>query len=229
MEEIVVSDGSARSSFITYLYGSLMEGLRGRNGQGDLLFTEDRCVLRLHTAWDTQFERLLYDKVSEILAVGYKYAFFKEKLKVALPAREKRLLIAALIAADLEGDKGYIHSKLNLFPEICIDGVYNFRLNSLREKWQRIIDFVPSAFSVTDLKQFCAFLAGESRHKIYVQGKTVFAENFRPLRLSRLTGEESTEVEIMLSDAGLVYCLGEVPEGVFDFLQKYYAERTVFS
>ena len=40
---------------------------------------------------------------------------------------------------------------------------------------------------------------------------------------------EDTETEIMLSDAGFVYCLGEVEDSVGDFLQKFYAERAIFS
>ena len=48
-------------------------------------------------------------------------------------------------------------------------------------------------------------------------------------RSSRLTGEEDLETEILLSDAGFVYCLGDVEDSVGDFLQKYYAERAIFS
>ncbi len=70
---------------------------------------------------------------------------------------------------------------------------------------------------------------GESKSKIYLKGNTVFGENFLPLRRSRLTGEEDLETEILLSDAGFVYCLGDVEDSVGDFLQKYYAERAIFS
>ena len=70
---------------------------------------------------------------------------------------------------------------------------------------------------------------GESHNKIYLKGNTVFGENFTPLRRSRLLGEEDAETEIMLSDAGFVYCLGEVEEALGDFLQKFYAERAIFS
>ena len=37
------------------------------------------------------------------------------------------------------------------------------------------------------------------------------------------------ETEIVLSDAGFIYCLGEVEDSIGDFLQKYYAERAIFS
>ncbi len=172
---------------------------------------------------------LLREKIAEIIGVGYKYKFLRNNLRVSLAKTEERLLYAALIAADLEGDKAYIRGKLARADEYAVDGVYAFRLSPLREKWERIISYVPYGFSSHDLRKFCNFLVGESQNKIYLQGKSVFGENFAPLRRSRLTGEEDIQTEIMLSDAGFVYCLGTVEEEVGDFLQKYYAERAIFS
>ena len=144
-------------------------------------------------------------------------------------SHRRRLLLAALISADLESDKAYIRGKISPAREFAVDGFYDFCLGPLREKWERIASYVPSAFSASDLKKFCAFLAGESRRRVYLRGNTVFGENFAPLRRSRLTGEEDMKTEIVLSDAGLVYCLGKVEDSVSDFLQKYYAERAIFS
>ena len=89
--------------------------------------------------------------------------------------------------------------------------------------------YLPAGFSAPDLKKFCAFLAGESANKIYLKGNVVYGADFMPLRKSRLTGEEDVCSEIVLSDAGFIYCLGDVEDSVGDFLQKYYAERAIFS
>lgn len=78
-------------------------------------------------------------------------------------------------------------------------------------------------------EKFCAFLAEESSNKIYLKGRAVYGADFTPLRRSRLTGQEDPETEIVLSDAGLICCLGEVEDSLGDFLQKYYAERAIFS
>lgn len=230
MEEIVISDGSARSVFVTYLYNALAGEVYAGGGSGELRFSEDRCVLRLRTGGNgNAVKKLLRDKAAEVLGIGYKYSFLQEKLRASLGKREKKLLASALIAADLEGDMRYIREQLAGGGELCLDGVYNFRLKFLREKWTRIVEYVPLAFSSGDLIKFCEFLAGESKHKIYVKGNAVFAENFTLLRRSRLTGEEDVETEIMLSDAGCVTVLGEVDESVENFLQKYYPERAFFS
>ena len=198
-------------------------------GGGELLFSEDRAAMHIRIPSLGKITPRLGDKLAEIIAVGYKYAFLSARLKACLSRRERRLLCAALIAADYEGDIGFIRGKIEFKHEFCIDGFYMFRLGLLRDKWARILEYIPSAFSSSDLMKFCEFLVGESRNKIYVKGNVVFGENFAPLRRSRLTGEEDIETEIMLSDAGFVYCLGEVEESVGNFLQKYYAERAIFS
>ncbi len=230
MEEITVSEGSERSSFITYLYNGVMSETLRLGGRGELMFTEGRVAMRLTPGRDE--ERLTFlvrEKLAEVVAVGYKYSFLSSRLAACLSRREKKLLLAALIAADYEGDVAFIKGEMPPLNHLCIDGFYNFRLKSLREKWRRILEYIPTAFSSEDLQRFCDFLVGESKHKIYVKGNAVFGENLTPLKRSRLTGEEDVETEIMLSDAGFVYCLGEVEESVGKFLQKYYAERAIFS
>ena len=228
MEEITVSDTREHGAFVTYLYNAVMGEVMRTGGRGELLFSEGRTAARFRLGRGSAAVRIS-DKLAEIVGVGYKYSFLQKNLKACLARRERRLLCAALIAADYEGDLRFIRDKLVLTDEVCIDGFYAFRLGSLQEKWVRILEYIPVAFSAADLKQFCEFLVGESRHKIYVKGRAVYGENFAPLRRSRLTGEEDVETEIMLADAGFVYCLGEVEESVGKFLQKYYAERAIFS
>ena len=228
MEEIVVTERKEQSAYITYLYNSLAAYLQKKGGRGELLFGGERAALKIKGADDTA-RAFLRDKIAEIVGIGYKYRFLRERLSVSLGEREKRWLISALIAADYESDKAYIKCKLEGSDEYAVDGFYHFRLHALKEKWQKIADYVPQGFGEDDLRRFCDFLIGESDKKIFVRGNAVFGENFVPTRKSRLTGVEETETEILLSDAGVVYCLGEVDDSVGDFLQKYYAERAVFS
>lgn len=229
MEEITVSDAGANSLYITYLYNALAGALARLGGSEELILGE-RSALRIRAEDEEgELRDALKEHLAEIVGIGYKYRYLYGKLNVALSAHDKNLLCAALIAADFEGDKGYILRKVGEGPEYNIDGLYAFRLGPLKEKWQHIAEYVPVGFSETDLKQFCDFLVGESKNKIYLQGKTVFGENFKPLKRSCLFGQENTETEIMLSDAGFVYCLGDVGDDVSDFLQKFYAERAIFS
>lgn len=226
---MIVSDGREHSSFITYLYNAVSAELVRTGGTGELMFGEERVALKIHAKESSGVLAQARDKIAEIIGIGYKFGFLSGRLRVCLSSREKKLLCAALIAADYEGDKAYIRRKVGKGNEYAIDGFYAFRFGSLREKWERIAEYIPEGFASDDLKKFCEFLVGESKSKIYLKGNTVFGENFLPLRRSRLTGEEDLETEILLSDAGFVYCLGEVEDSVGDFLQKYYAERAIFS
>ncbi len=230
VEKITVSERNERSAYVAYLYNAIAEKLLSAGGAGELVFGEERAALRLTVQKNAaELRAAVAEKIAEIVCIGYKYRFLWERLDVRLSQREKRLLCAALIAADFEGDKSYVRRKIERTEEYSIDGFYRFRLGALREKWARIVEYVPMDFSSQDLGKFCEFLVGESKNKIYLKGNTVFGENFTPLRRSRLTGEEDVETEIMLSDAGFVYCLGDVEDGVGDFLQKFYAERAIFS
>jgi len=218
------------TAFITYLYHAMSDVLVSADGREELAFFDGRAAILLTVREDGQWARdSLRERVAEVIAIGYKYRYLASRLNACLSKREKRLLCAALIAADLEGDKAYVRQKTQRLRTYCIDGIYHFRLGSLRAKWDKILSYIPEGFTSVDLKKFCDYLVGESRRKIYVKGNCVFGEDFSPLKRSRLIGEEDLETEIMLSDAGYVYCLGDVEDSVGDFLQKYYAERAVFS
>lgn len=230
VEEIIISESMENTAFITYVYNGLTDVLASSGGREELMFTQERAAVRVRTGEDNRWAAdCIRERVAEVIAIGYKYRFLAPRLNACLSQKERRLLCAALIAADLEGDKAYIRRKTEYMADYCIDGIYTFRLALLRAKWEKILSYIPDGFSSGDLKKFCDYLVGESRRKIYVKGNCVFGEDFAPLKRSRLLGEEDLETEIMLSDAGFVYCLGDVEDSVGDFLQKYYAERAVFS
>ena len=229
MDEILIGDKKEHGSFITYIYNALAEGVLKQGGSCKLLFGEERTALRLAAPKGAKLADCVREAAAEVLGIGYKYEFLQARLGVSLSAREKKLLCASLIAADFESDRAYILRKMKCTEEYALDGLYSFRLAPLREKWTRIVEYIPAGFGSEDFRKFCEFLVGESKNKIYLKGSAVFGENFTPLKRSVLLGEEDAETEILLSDPGFVYCLGDVEESLGDFLQKYFAERAIFS
>ena len=225
----MLSEMRENGAFLTYLYNELLPAAVAAGGGGELLFAEDRAAVRVFAPSVQALRAVCARAAAEVICIGYKYRFFDARLSVCLPRRERRLLVAALIAADFSGDAAYVRRKIEVGKVFATDGFYQFRLGALREKWDRIVRYVPPSFAAADLKKFCAFLSGESENKIYLKGNRVYGADFLPLRRSRLTGQEDVATEIVLSDAGFIYCLGDVEEGVGDFLQKYYAERAIFS
>ena len=144
MEEITISERKERSSYITYLYNVLSEGLLTSGGSGDLLFGEERTALMIRVPDSSEAIReFTVEKIAEIIGIGYKYEFLRNRLNVCLGRREKKLLCAALIAADYEGDTNYIRRKIGRKKEYTVDGIFHFRLTALQEKWEKIASYVP--------------------------------------------------------------------------------------
>ena len=227
MEHLLLTEHGGNEPYIAYLYNQLLPAAMERGGTGELCFCGGRALIRLCA--ERGLKARAADAVAEVVCIGYKSRFLAERLAVSMPRRERRLMIAALIAADLKTDAAYVKTLLPAGEELAVDGLWHFRLAALKEKWARIVRYIPASFGVADLKKFCAYLAGESSAKIYLKGSVVYGEDFLPRRKSRLMGEEDAATEIVLSDAGLILCLGDVENGVGDFLQKYYAERAIFS
>ncbi len=147
----------------------------------------------------------LIDKISDIIAINYKYHFFENRLKtMALSSKLREILLIALISADVNEDKRYLRSKINKLSEIAIDGLYNFRLNNLKEKWDDICSFIPEFFSERELCEFIRYLiGGKKKIKILVDGNKVFDRRGLILKKSSLVPNQSfkTLKEILLSGA----------------------------
>lgn len=226
MQEFIVSDKAQRIRFLDHLSFSLSE----KTGRcGERVFSEGRAAVRFFLKQEEEREKLKRE-ISDLLAVGYKYEYFQSKLAVCLGKKEKKYLLCAMIAADLEGDEAYIADKMTGDgKEFCVDGFFRFRMQPLVCKWDKIISYVPAAFSRKDLDAFISYLVSESRKKVYLKGNRVYDDNFCRQTRSRLVGEEDAETELLLADAGCIVCLGENEDALGEFLQKYYPQRLIFS
>lgn len=141
----------------------------------------------------------LCDKIADVIAIGYKYDFFSDKIKcVGLGENHRELLITALIAADLQEDKRYIRARIKKCTlqssgekDFClaIDGFYNFRLIALKNKWAEVAEYVPAYFSLRELSDFIAYLSCEKNGKrVIIDGQKVYDARYNRLRRSSLLG-----------------------------------------
>ena len=186
-------------------------------------------VFEGNTAWLAQMRRLATEYISDVLAIGYKYDFFKSRLALPLLSKEERfLLYSALVSADYKEDKRYASRRLGAFETCSIDGVYNFRLSELRNRWQEVLEYIPTDFGKYELEGFVDYIVSENDGKAYLKDGKVYDENYRELKKSELLGEKSLISELLLSGAGSVYCFGKVDVATDDFLRKYYKEKVVF-
>ena len=173
--------------------------------------------------------RFTEENIADVIAVGYKYAFFEKRLTLPLLSpSKKRILLTALVAADYKDDWAYVARRIRGFEQYCLDGMFHFRLQELKKRWEGIAEYIPTDMGEASLESFLGFLVEDGVGKIFLKDGKVYGEDYRPLSRSLLTGVESPLGEIILGGAEHVYCFGETDGETEEFLKKYYGEKAIF-
>lgn len=237
MSEIKISESRLRVDYISYILNSLSSVMAEM--RASKILKTDSLRQELILTVPEEFKSLLTleaeDKMADVIAIGYKYAYFKRNIAItALGDDDKELLYAALIAADADEDKRYVKRKLKNFSEYSIDGIFNFRMKPLKEKWSDIAGYVPKTFTKSQVKDFITYLIKDKRGKrVCYDGRGLYDKYFNRLTRSMLMGEggETLKVakEIILSGAGEVELLSPLPEKDEPYIKEYYGDRVIFS
>jgi len=166
MSQIKITESAKKSNNIIYIYEMLsliikqlgcIEELRGGKNRYEL-------ILDVPSSYKDLLLFEIEDKIADVISVNYKYTFFKKHVNLSgLNGLEKELLLTALIAADIDEDKKYVIKKLKNFQEYALDGIFNFRMKALKEKWNDILGYIPPGFQSLELKDFIIYLI-KKRH-----------------------------------------------------------------
>ncbi len=175
----------------------------------------------------------LADKLAEVVVIKYKYDFFNKTVKVCgLNPVEREILLTSLISADLEEDKKYTVERFRGLEETAIDGIFNFRLQPLKRKWEDIVSYMPSCFVNSQLKDFVTYLLENKKNRVYVENGKVFDDHYRRLKRTRLMGggeKVSILREILLSNCGEIGIYGTLPEEDEFYIKEFYKDKIFFS
>ncbi|MBQ7368145.1 MAG: hypothetical protein IJW60_00355 [Clostridia bacterium] len=231
MEQITITQNGFDEKYALYLFEKMRERFSFLPAAIDLERQGDFIEIAIKTerAYCPYIRRFVEENAAEVLAVGYKYAYFARRLNLPLLSEtEKSLLITALVAADFQEDKGYARRRLCGFDSYSLDGVYHFRLRELVRRWEGILEYVPSDMCAAGLESFLEFLTEDGESKLFLKDGKVYDEEYRLLCKSKLTGKASAVGEILLGGAGQVYCFGETEKETLAFLKKYYGGKVVF-
>lgn len=234
MALITVSERDYNENNLYYVKNSVSEIVAGAGGTIIIDRAGSRSVLKADCP-DAYKETVLVeitDKLSEVVAINYKYEYFKHNVSAhGLSDKEREILLAGIIAADLEDDKKYVFDKIKNDYEIAIDGVYNFRLTALRKKWAEIISYIPTGFPNTGLKDFIGFLIENKKKRVYIDGGKVYDSHYRRLKKSELLGDGELAVlkEVLLSNCGEIELSGKIPESDEKYLKEFFGDRIFFS
>lgn len=234
MSLFYVTDTFNNNANVIYIRESLSD-LFFKDGNIKVVADKTRVGLLLNV--DDEYERIardeLFDKISDVIAVGYKYNFFRQTISLEKMQQEQQeLLLSSIISADLEDDKRYIKNKLyNLNNECAIDGLYNFRLKRLVSKWREISEYIPNYFTEKELKDFIIYLIGEKRgKKVFVDGDCVYDRRYNRLKKVNLLPEGNLKVikEILISGASEIELKGILPKVDELYLKEYFGDKIHF-
>ncbi|MBR5439588.1 MAG: hypothetical protein IKV61_05165 [Clostridia bacterium] len=237
MSELKITESGAKSKNILYIYSSLNEFINCLNFKADILNGKNRCELIIDVPCGYQDAFLVeaIDKMADVIAINYKYTYFKRNIKLkGLNKDEEELLLTALISADLEEDKRYSIKRLKLFKEFSIDGIFNFRMKPLKEKWSEICGYIPSRFEKGQLKDFITYLIKDKCGKrVYVENLTVYDKKYVPLKRRELLNSDSDNLsiikEILLSCAGEVELATKIDDNNEKYIKEFYGGKVYFS
>ncbi len=235
MTRITVTEKDYNESNLLYVQSSSADLLSHAGCTVSLLKAEDRSALFIDCPeYYLDIVRAeIADKLAEIISINYKYVFFKKNVKVGgLSGTETEILMASLIAADLEEDKRYSFERFKCMNDVAIDGVYNFRLQPLKRKWEDIVSYMPSCFINSQLHEFVTYLLENKKKRVYIDEGRVYDSHYRRLsRCDLLGGGENVKIvrEVLLSNCGEIELSGKLPEDDEKYLKEFYTDKIFFS
>lgn len=234
MTKITISEKELNQDNLLYIQASIGELLSHADCSVKTTNIDNRALLTVNCPeyYSDIIKTELCDKVAEIIAIKYKYDYFKKNIYLnGLSLKEKEILFASLIAADLEDDKKYAFETVNKFSDIAVDGIYNFLLKALRKKWQDIVECIPASFLNSQLKDFIYFMLENKKKRVYVDDGRVYDCHYRRLKRSSLLDGDGIKIirEILLSNCGEVELSGQIPKEDEFYLKEFYCDKIFFS
>lgn len=233
MKKIEVTESVGEESSILYISTSLQELVSDFGGEISFAKTQGRCklIVKCPAQFYDLYKSEIEGKIGDVIAIKYKHVFLKRYLRtIGLTPYENEILHVAIIAADLEEDKRYTVRKLRAFDDFSIDGIYNFRLQPLKNKWKEVVSFMPFFFTSSQLCDFVSFILGEKRgKKVLIEGDRVYDSNFNRLtRSSLITDSFDVVKEALLSHCASVEVVKSVSSREEKELKRYFGARVCF-
>ena len=237
MSQIKITEASNKSKNVIYIYDMLSAVIKQLGCVSDLRGGKNRyeLIIDVPSSYKELLINEIEDKIADVITVNYKYTFFSKRLNSSgLSSVERELLLTALISADIDEDKKYVVKKLKNYTEYTLDGIFNFRLKPLKEKWLDIVSYIPPGFQSVQLKDFIVYLIRDKMGKrVYFDGGQVYDKRYNILKRIELLSGDSGDIpivkEILLSGAGEVELGSPLPERDEYYLKEFYGDRVRFS
>jgi len=233
MTQIILTDKDYNASNLQYIHFSLGDLFAQTGSRAEISQAGSRAVLAVNIpeSYYDIVKKEIADKAADIIAVNYKYDYFKKSISTSgLSGIEKELLLTSLIAADIEEDKRYTASRL-CGGTVVLDGIFNFRLKPLKTKWAGIVGCMPEYFQGAQLKDFIVYLLEDRKRRVFVEGEKVYDSHYRRLSKGELMdkGMEEGRIirEVLLSGCGEVEVNCPLPRTDEIYLKEYFGDKII--
>lgn len=234
MQTIHISESGIYSKNISYLLEQLTPKLEFCGAKSAVRCNGERTVVTVNaeSCYNDFLRYYLIDIISDILCISYKQEQLMQSVQTYyLSDAERRLLLSALIAADLPEEREYVKERLKEEDIFQFDGFFRFKLPALSKKWDKVSRCIPAEFNSAQLDEFLRYILEENEITVYLKDGTVYDDSYRELARSKLLSEtgHSFREELLLSGAKKVVCLANVSDEEEAFLAKYYKEHVFFA
>ena len=128
--------------------------------------SEDRMWIYLASACECadEVENKIYDILDVVFLSFLKLRFFLERLPIRALNHAKCALLSSIVNFDRDFESGIIAKTLSNSLDYNVDGLFNFRLRSLKEAWSEIADvasrLLEGSSGDTDIYDIASFIAG---------------------------------------------------------------------
>lgn len=235
MTRLTVTEKDYNQSNILYVQSTMSELFSHADCSVSVTVENGRAKLNINCPeyYQDIVKAELADKLAEIIAIKYKYDYFKKSISVGgLSKTEIEILLASLIAADLDDDKKYAFERLKKCGEHnALDGIFNFRLQPLKNKWKDIAQYIPFGFVNSQLKEFISYLIENKRKRVLIDSGKVYDSHYRRLTRSSLLDGDNVKIvrEVLLSNCGEVELYGVLPKDDEYYLKEFYSDKIIFA
>ena len=186
----------------------------------------------------------LRNLIDEVICFFYKKVYLCKNLIINIQDEmTKQAFIFSLLYFDKETDKFIVNKYLNFDKKLDLDGFYNFRLSSLKNKWRELIDianqneiYLYSDDTFTELIKFLIDNLEIQSDVINIMQKdnsyAIYDSNFNLVNLYKSTskneGNIMAEIITMCPKNINIYCSDIMPNKLKDLICKLFEKRVKF-
>ncbi len=140
MFQLTVSVDSSKADWLYSIEDVIDKKLKECNAVSALNVFGNRlyCGFGCETEYRTQMLAAIKECLIEMYAVVSKFDYIKHNLPLSLPKFRYEMLVHTLVAFDRENERKLLRKILHVQDGMALDGVFNFALGELKERWSEI-------------------------------------------------------------------------------------------